>query len=469
MARSLTRSLSGRLLILAILAVMVVEVVIFLPSVARFREDYLLGRLRMAELASLALLATPEGMLDPELEAQLLRRADAASIVLRRGGARALALSDPMARMVQETYDLRDAQAPELIADAVMLLFSDGDRVIRVIGAPAAGMDVVEITMEEAPLLKAGRAYALRILQLSLIISMFVGVLLYLLTRRLLVRPMARIVASMAAFRENPEGPEPVFVPSSAVTEVAVAEEALAAMQTELRAALRQKARLASLGEAVARIAHDLRNLLSTAQLLADRLEGSADPVAARVGPKLVGSLDRAVALCQSTLRFGAAQEAPPAPRETPVARLAAEVADAVFPDAENGDTAPVRLEIDVAGKLCVWADPDQLHRVLVNLVRNARAAIEGAGRSGVVRLSARQAGAMVEIDVADEGPGLPRKALDNLFQPFRGGAGRAGTGLGLAIARDLAEMQGGALTLVASGEGGARFRVSAPARPPGD
>lgn len=460
----MARSLSGRLLLVAVVAVMLIEVVIFVPSVARFREDYLQDRLRMAELASLALLATPEGMLDPDLEAELLDRAGAFSIVLRRGGARGLALSDPMARMVDQSFELGDASAPELIGDALRLLASGEDRVIRVIGPPGPGRDVVEITLSEGPVRQATRAYALRILQLSALISVFVSVLLYLVARRLLVRPMARIVDGMARFAEDPEGPGPIFAPQSSVTEVAVAERALAAMQTELRAALRQKARLAELGEAVARIAHDLRNLLSTAQLLADRLDGASDPVSARIAPKLARSLDRAVALCQSTLRFGAAREAPPAPRTVEVAALAAEVADAVFADAEaETGGSGVWLEIDAPDDARVRADPDHLHRVLTNLVRNARAAMESAGRAGPVRIVARRAGAVVEIDVADCGPGLPRKAVDNLFRPFRGGTGGEGAGLGLAIARDLAALQGGALVLVESGPAGARFRVTIP------
>ena len=83
-------------------------------------------------------------------------------------------------------------------------------------------------------------------------------------------------------------------------------------MQTQLTQALRQKERLAQLGRAVAKISHDLRNILTTAQLFADRLEGSADPAVARSAPKLVNSISRAVNLCESTLAFGKAEEAPP-------------------------------------------------------------------------------------------------------------------------------------------------------------
>jgi signal transduction histidine kinase len=461
----LIRSLSGRLLIVTMLAVMVIEALIFAPSVARFRLDYLQERLRMAELASLAILATPEEMLDPELEAELLERAGAVSIVLRRDGARALVLSDPSRTMIEASYDLRGVTAGRLLIDALVALAAGRDAMIRVIGAPAPGRDVVEVTLPQGPMRDAMRAYGVRILGLSLIISVGAAILIYLLARRLLVRPMARIVASMTAFRENPDDPTRVIRPGSRVTEIALAEQTLAEMQADLRAALRQKARLAALGEAVAKIAHDLRNMLATAQLLADRIETSRDPVMARIGPKIVGSLDRAVGLCESTLRFGAAREAPPAPRRTPVAALAAEVGDAVFPDADIAGTTPaIRFRCMAAPDAAAMADPDHLFRILANLVRNARNALEAAGRDGAVTVSARVDGPALHIDVADDGPGLPEKALENLYQAFRGGATPRGSGLGLAIAQELAAMQGGAVTLLHTGPDGAAFRVTVPA-----
>ena len=70
-------SLSGRLLILTTVFVMLAEILIFVPSIARFREDYMLNRLERAQIASLALLA--DEMLDPALEMELLENAEAVS------------------------------------------------------------------------------------------------------------------------------------------------------------------------------------------------------------------------------------------------------------------------------------------------------------------------------------------------------------------------------------------------------
>lgn len=83
-------------------------------------------------------------------------------------------------------------------------------------------------------------------------------------------------------------------------------------MQRDLMSMLNQKSRLAALGLAVSKINHDLRNLLASAQLLSDQLASVPDPRVQRFAPKLVRSLERAIAFCQSTLSYGRAQEAAP-------------------------------------------------------------------------------------------------------------------------------------------------------------
>ena len=87
-------TLSGRFLVLTTVFVMLAEVLIFVPSVARFREDYLLARLERAQIASLALLA--DDMISEDLEAELLRNAEVYNVVLRRDEVRQLMLSSEM-------------------------------------------------------------------------------------------------------------------------------------------------------------------------------------------------------------------------------------------------------------------------------------------------------------------------------------------------------------------------------------
>ncbi|MEX2519241.1 MAG: HAMP domain-containing sensor histidine kinase [Paracoccaceae bacterium] len=458
MTMFLARTLSGRLLLLTVIIVMVTEVLVFLPSVARFREDYLMQRMQMAQIAALALLAAGDDALEAALEEELLSKAEVTSIVLRRDASRQLILQVPAGVMVDQTYDLRSASPIDLIADALSAMLWSAPRTIRVIGAPMGGGDI-EVTLDETPLRRAMLGYAQRILLISLFISTTAGVLVFFVCRYLIVRPIERVVENMVAFQKNPEHAPAIATLRSGLVEIARAETALTEMQTELRGALRQKSRLADLGGAVAKISHDLRNMLASAQLLADRLSGSRDPVVARIGPKLIGSLDRATAFCVSTLRHGRAEEAPPAPRETDLRRLIEDVGDAVFMGA--GDVAFVNSAPEA---LVARVDPDHLFRILSNLARNARQAIEATNGAGRVEISVRRgAAASIEFTVADDGPGLPPKALENLFQPFRGGARQGGSGLGLAIAAELATLNRGKVELEESTVAGARFRVTLP------
>ncbi|MCP5039157.1 MAG: HAMP domain-containing histidine kinase, partial [Rhodobacteraceae bacterium] len=320
-------SLSGRFLILTTAFVMLAEVLIFVPSVARFREDYLLSRLERAQIASLTLLA--DDMIAPALEAELLENAEVFNVVLRRDEASELILSSPMTRTVSESFDLRMQTPFTLIRDAMRRLVTLENQMIRVISEPVReGGLVIEVTMETAPLRRAMLAYGLNILILSAVISVITAVMLFLAVRRLMVRPIKGVVGHMISYAGAPEDARLVIEPTSRITELREAEEALHDLQTQLTGALRQKERLAQLGGAVARISHDLRNILTTAQLFADRMEMSDDPAVKRAAPKLVGSISRAVNLCESTLTFGKAEEPAPALSRVVLADVVGEVFD---------------------------------------------------------------------------------------------------------------------------------------------
>lgn len=452
-------TLSGRFLILTTVFVMLAEVLIFVPSIARFRDDYLRNRLERAQIASLALLA--DGMLSPELEAELLKNAEVFNVALRRDEMRQLVLSSPIPQPIAATYDLRDPGAPMLIRDALARLFNPRNEVIRVIGAPVreAGQ-LIEITMETAPMRAAMIDYGLRILMLSAVISVFTALLLFAAVRVFLVKPIKRVVGSMQRYAEAPEDARRVIRPSAGVRELREAEDALQTLQTELTHALKQKERLAQLGGAVARISHDLRNILTSAQLFTDRIEASEDPLVRRMAPKLVGSITRAVSLCESTLAFGRAEEPAPTLGQVPLAALAEEVIEnqrLVMPGAE------IDFALDVPPLLRVRADREQLFRVLLNLARNAGEAISATGGAGTVTLSAEETEEAWLIRVADTGPGLPPKAREHLFMPFQGGARKGGSGLGLAISAELVRGHGGTLELKRTGPEGTVFEIRLP------
>jgi signal transduction histidine kinase len=273
-----------------------------------------------------------------------------------------------------------------------------------------------------------------------------------------MVRPIVQLINAMMRFRESPEDETATIQPTKRRDEIGMAQRELSAMQTELRAALRQKTRLATLGAAVAKINHDLRNTLAIAMLASDRLTDIDDPVVKRVTPRLYSAIDRAVALCGQTLDF--IRHDGPVLRPT-VFRLADLVAEleAASQKSETADHGLERvdgrgLDIDLRG------DREQLYRVLSNLAGNA-----GEAGARTLRIDARRDRDRVLIDIADDGAGISPRAREHLFQPFSGSTRDGGSGLGLVIAREIVNAHGGELTLVKTGESGTTFRIDLPAR----
>ncbi|ABS61928.1 integral membrane sensor signal transduction histidine kinase [Parvibaculum lavamentivorans DS-1] len=463
LSRPLRGSLSRRLLVLTILFVMLAEVLIFVPSVANFRLNWLDQRLAAAQIASLALEARPDNMVSPALREELLKNAQVYAVALRRDDARRLVLSEDMPPMVDTSFDLRDAMAMRLVMDAFETLLAGDGRIVLVTGNPHFGAgESIEIVLDETPLRRAMLRYSKNIFLLSFVISIITASLVFVVLHFVLVRPMRRITENMVAFRDNPEDARRVMAPSLRADEIGVAERELSVMQKEIRATLSQKAHLASLGVAVSKINHDLRNILASAQLISDRLGAVDDPTVQHLAPRLFASIDRAIDLCTNSLKFGRAEETAPQRRRIPLASFADEVAEAAWPDHEL-----VRWVNDVPADLEVDADPDQLFRILLNLTRNAAQALTdgqaGHARGGEMRIAAHRAADHIHIDLSDTGPGLPAKAREHLFEPFSGGTRADGTGLGLAIAAELARMHGGHIELLKSDASGTTFRICIP------
>jgi signal transduction histidine kinase len=380
------------------------------------------------------------------------------------GQHRRLLAAGNMPHAVTHEIDMRDMTWHRAIIEAFdTLICSDAD-VMRVVGKAPMGGDFVEIVLDEAPLRKAMVDFSIRILLLSLIISAITATLVYLALHRLLVRPMGRMTANMVAFRADPENSARIMAASQRNDEIGTAERELAAMQLDLATSLQQKNHLAALGLAVSKINHDLRNLLSSAQLFSERLAKISDPHVQRFAPKLMMALERAIAFCQSTLSYGRVQEPPPDRRPISLEPLVEDVRETLGLDSG----APLRWVAAVERGLTVDADPDQLFRILLNLARNAMQALEtrdtkDPGRDQI-RVTGRREGAVVVIEVSDTGPGLSEKARAHLFEAFQGSTRTGSVGLGLAIVAELVRAHGGEIRLV-EGTIGATFRISIPDR----
>ncbi len=458
--------LSSKLLFLTVLFVMVAEVLIYVPSIANFRLNWLNDRLAAAHTAALVLDAAPSGMVPESLAKQILTSIGARAVAVKMGNERRMLAAYNVPTHIDQDVDMRSVTWWHAIMDAFdTLAFSQPDDVMRLVGpAPMAHGDFLEIILDEAPLRKAMVTFSVNILLLSLVISGITAMLVFFALHYLLVRPMWRITGNMVAFRADPENPARIIAESGRRDEIGIAEGELAAMQRELASMLHQKNRLAALGLAVSKINHDLRNLLASAQLFSDQLSTLEDPKVQRFAPKLMRTLERAIAFCQSTLSYGAAQESAPERKTIEVEPLIEEVHEALG----LGLDVPIRWIVSVERGLTVEADHDQLFRILVNIARNAVQALEARGTGDPardqIRITGRREGGVVVLEVSDTGPGVPEKARAHMFQAFQSSTRAGGTGLGLAIAAELVRAHGGDIALV-PGTIGATFRITIPDR----
>ncbi len=438
--------------------VVTTNLLILPPNLAAFEQEWLFDRLRAAELATLVEETAPGGIVTGRMREALLANAGVVSVAFQIRGERRLILQAPRLARTPGLLDLRRGMswlAP------IETLLSPGDRMIRVMAKPRFREGAfVEIVTPQAPLRAELWTQLGRLMGVAVFTSVVAGAVVYLALTLVLVRPMQRITRSMERFRANPEDPRAPIAVSGRRDEIGRAESELGRMQADLRVALASRARLAALGEAVAKINHDLRNMLTSAQIASDRLAASGDPRVTQTLPRLERALGRALALATNVLAFGRSEEPAPEARAVPLRAALEDAAE------DAGLTADgVRLAADVAADERVWADPEQLHRILVNLMKNAREAIEGEALDGTGQVTAsfaRSEGQGV-IRLSDDGPGLPERARAHLFQPFTGSARRGGVGLGLAIARELAQGHGGDVALLESGAGGTVFEVRLP------
>ncbi len=443
----LFHSLSFRLFLFTIAFVLLGMITVFLLTMASFRVNWLQDRLLLAEVAALAVIAAgPDERVERPMEQKVLRDAGVQVIAVREGRARRLVLQSEKPPMVQVRHDLRQLSIWRSVREVLATLWARGEREVLVVGRPRAlEASFIELAMHERALYRALLEQAGVIGRYAALLALAGGLLLYVALHVLFVRPLRRLRGAVRAFGDDPER-IPVDIVSGRRDEIGALEVALSSMQAQVRESLQEKSRLAALGMAVSRIAHELRNMLTAAQMISDRLSELDDPTARRLAPKLVHSIDRAVSFCTATLKYGRLREPRPARRAFRLWRLVEDVF-AALPKGER-----IRLVNRVPEDLVMDADPDQLFRALFNLAHNA-ARVLGAqdavcmGREPCIVIAATKHGDGVEIRVSDDGPGLPEAVKERLFEPFaHGAAAGGGAGLGLAITKELVEGHGGTI-----------------------
>jgi signal transduction histidine kinase len=456
--RRLTQGLTARLLGVAAGFIILTEAIVFLPSIAVFRQEWLVERFDTGELAVLAAQSNATSSFALGDSNELLRAADIQSVVALDMSSRRL-LVGKVPETSSRLINLEQQTFGGSIFDVIETLFAPKGRVLAIVSRPRSNAAVkLEVSVSEQSLRSSLWREINRVFFYSMLLAIMIGLLLYAALADGFVRPMRRLTGAITRFRAAPEDASQTLVPTGRNDEIGEAEIAFADMQETVRQAIFQKERLAQLGLAVSKIAHDLRHSLGAAQLVSERLAMVDDPIVKVTAPRLERALERAIALAQSTLQFGKAQEAVPLPELI----YLADALDEASNEALNGIEG-VEWVNSVSNVVEVEADPDQLHRILTNLIRNAGQAISATRKSGIVKAQVHVDHTGVALKVVDTGPGLPRGVKDNLFVPFSGSGLSGGTGLGLAIARDLARMNGGDITLISTDADGTVFQISLP------
>ncbi|MCB1464058.1 MAG: HAMP domain-containing histidine kinase [Nitratireductor sp.] len=457
---SLWRGLSARLLVLTIIFVLIAEVLIFLPSIANFRNVWLQSHLDTAETASIVYLDSDDPMLSDKAQREFLSATESLAVVIREGAMNRMMAAIKSPFVVDESFDLTVMRPFSAVASSLAMLVSTEPGVYRVFGPMKSRPAIIELVQEDGPLKTALRNYSRNVALLSLAISLITAALVYLALYLMIVRPIRRLSLNMTAFSREPDNAALILKPGGRRDEIGVAERRLAAFEADLHATLRQRQHLADLGLAVSKINHDLRNILSSAQLFSDRLSSLPDPTVQRLAPKLLRSINRAAGYAQSVLAYGRAREAAPDRQLQNLATIVEDVGEALVPDSSGVEwynEVPPALEADI--------DAEQLFRVIMNLCRNAIQAMERGG-TGVLRrltVSAERSGRAVEVRIADTGPGIAEKVRGELFKPFGMSAQSGGTGLGLVIAAELVRAHGGTIEVEQTSPAGTIFLVTLP------
>lgn len=459
----ISRRLSGKLLLMTIAFVMIAEILIFIPSAAVFRQSWLEDRAERAGHLTLALTGVPDYEGSEILSRQFMEDTDVVMLATKREGMTELVLGNPPSDMQYEKVDLRDMTRLTNLKDTFRIFFGDTSGHFRVLAEPLVeGQEVLEYIVPKSSLHEALRDYCHRILLLSILIAIITGVMLYLALSMMIVRPVRKLAEGLSAFREDPETRRSNLPPSRRQDEIGQLQREFYDMKQSVRAAFKQQDRLADLGLAVAKINHDLRNVLTSAQLVSDRLAMDKEERVSRMGARLVRAIDRGVKLCAEVLDYSQVKDDALDMEDIRISLLLGEVAADVLEHFGSGPRA-INFRNLVPTEMTVFCDPDHTYRIFHNLFRNAAQAMaavkeDDAERYLTVKPNTRDP---EHIDVTDTGPGLPKKAQDNLFKAFTGSSGIGNTGLGLTISKDLAKSQGGDLVLSDTHETGTTFTVS--------
>lgn len=237
---------------------------------------------------------------------------------------------------------------------------------------------------------------------------------------------------------------------------------------TRQREMFYRREKLAALGSLLAGVAHELNNPLSVVVARSIMLEERNDPTTQAAAQKIRAAADRCARIVRTFLAM-ARQQQP----ERGSVKINQVVWAALDIAGYTLRASNVELALDLAKDMPpIFADADQLHQVLLNLVINAQQALQDQPGKRRIRVITRHDASadLVRIAVADNGPGIPDHLRARVFEPyFTTKPVGIGTGIGLAVSLGIVEAHGGTLTVECPLEGGTVFNMTLPASGMGD
>jgi len=459
------RRLRTKLLLLICLCVILTESLVFIPSLANRQHRWFENQHRFAYALSLSVYRTDEYGLEERSLTNL--ELVELSITAPDGSIKKIITEQPDVK-IDKIVDLDKSNDLNFIFSAIKTLFVGGNRIIQISGQIGGDGTTLSLLTRDHSLRAALFQFSERFFFSSLTIALIVAAIIYLLVTEILLRPVYKIYTNVLNFVVAQDDPKAILVPEKRCDEIGLVQQRIAMIETELQRGYARQKHLAELGLAVSKINHDMRNLLSSAQLISDRIAAIDDPTIKRLAPRLLRTVKRAIHYTHSVLTYGRIQEQAPHYQRLRLKPLIDEVIDMLEPDQYTN----VTIENLVGDEIEIEADGEQLHRVLTNLCRNGAQALEAQTPSPAepdhpktITLSAHYdyEGQEAVIDVRDNGPGLPEKTRAHLFEPFRGAARNNGTGLGLAICHELIRAHGGTIRLVDDTMRGTHFEIRLP------
>lgn len=301
------------------------------------------------------------------------------------------------------------------------------------------------------------------------LIALFSGTVLMILASRPVTRPLEELSKSVRAFGL---GDQEYYIPRHGTQEVRELGKAFAVMRKEIRKAnqaVLESERLATIGRMASSVSHDLRHYLAAIYANAEFLvtENLAPNERADIFAEVRSAVNETADMLESLLIFSRTGES--IKRQPELMATLLERSIAVVRSHPDAGGVKLSAHCERPPDTVVMVDGKQIERAICNLLLNACQSARSTGVEAHVEATIEVHEKQIVVNIIDNGPGVPDKVRDTLFQPFVSEGKQKGTGLGLTLANCIAKEHGGDVILFSSREGETIFQMAVPLRLPGE